>query len=443
LESGLAPPGLAETYDILEKIGQGGMGSVYRARHRRLDRLAALKFIDEPLAAQGDFHERLVTEGRAMARLQHPHIVAVHDVGRDSGHSYIAMEYVEGAPLSARIPMSLSRALEVADQVAEALSYAHEHGVVHCDVKPENILIDGHGRVKVTDFGVARLLGGPSPLSGPPRMVMGTRAYMSPEARAGGTPDPRMDVYSLGIVLYEMVMGSCPTPADPPVGTLAPIVERATATDPDRRFATVAEMRRALGRLVASADRHHPAPQDRSALQLIAAGAALASVVGLGALKWGARILGFMTAQVTPADSAALDGPAGLLLAALVVTFALVRLADVRARNAAIGPAPAGYEPLYLDRAGPWGLAALLLAVAAAALGWLGPVGARLQGFEGPLGVARDVFQLAALFWTWVAVLDARRVRLAVLRNWELLQALVLAVSPTVFAIVLALREAR
>ena len=145
MEDDELPEVLGDTYELLEKVGEGGMGTVYRARHRRLDRVVALKFLAESLAAEPDLHGRLEAEGRAMARLDHPYIVAVHDLGRSLGHSYIVMEFVDGKPLSRLLPLPLRQALELADQVCQALAYAHSRGVVHCDVKPQNVLVDAAG----------------------------------------------------------------------------------------------------------------------------------------------------------------------------------------------------------------------------------------------------------------------------------------------------------
>jgi eukaryotic-like serine/threonine-protein kinase len=442
LEPELTPEALSDTYEILEKVGQGGMGTVYRGRHRRLQRAVALKFLDEPVGASSDFHERLEVEGSAMARLVHPHIVAVHDLGREAGHSYIVMEYVDGAPLSQKIPMSLPRALQVADQVCDALAYAHSQGVVHCDVKPENILVDLQGHVKVSDFGVARLQGGGSLAGAVSRgLVMGTRAYMAPEAMAGGPPDPRMDVYSLGVVLHEMVMGFRPEPGSQPEGTLAPVLRRALARDPGERYASITEMRRALDRLADSAPLHAAAPDDLRLIRVAALGAALCSVVGMRGLEWGAKILGNVLSGAALPVPETLDGPAALVLAAGLSILVTSLLMGARWRRAAVARAPAGYDPLYAGHAGPWGLAALLILAVRASLDRLGGPGSPLQEAGAVVQGLGDLFQFGALFLTWAAVLDTHRVRQRVTRNGQVVTAIVLAVAPTIAEIALALHR--
>ena len=438
MTSELAPPALADTYEILEQVGQGGMGTVYRARHRRLDRTVALKFLDEPLAAESDFHERLETEGRAMARLEHPHIVAVYDLGREAGHSYIAMEFVEGLPLSHKIPMPLSRALLLADQVCDALAYAHERGVVHCDVKPENILLDCRGNVKVSDFGVARILEG-SALAGAVsrKLVMGTRAYMAPETLAGAPPDPRMDVYSLGIVLYEMVTGMRPDAQNPPEGTLAPILRKALARDPRDRHASIADLRRALWRLTDSEVLHEPTPEEARLIRIAAAGAAVVSVVGLRGVEWGVRTVSRVQAGLTAPVSAVLDAPAAIVIGAAALTLVVVHLLDARLRDTSRAPAPPDYEALYAERAGPWGLAAVLLVLLRAGLERMAPDKLLLREAAGPLALLGDLFQLGALFWAWSAVFDARRVRQTVVGNATLVTGILLAAAATLVDFVL------
>jgi len=145
LEAEIPPALLGDSLELVDEIGRGGMGTVWKARHLRLGRTVAVKFLAPELAAQPDFERRLEREARALALLSHPGIVGVHDFGREEGLGYIVMEYVEGAPLSAAIPLPIDRAVVVARQVLEALAYAHRRGVVHRDIKPENILLDAAG----------------------------------------------------------------------------------------------------------------------------------------------------------------------------------------------------------------------------------------------------------------------------------------------------------
>ncbi len=232
--------------ELQEQVGRGGMGAVYRARHLKLGRTVAVKFLPLDLAEQEEFRTRFEREARVLAMLNHPNIVTVHDFGEEDGQGFIVMEFVEGQPLTARLPMPAAEALRVALQVCDALEYAHRQGVVHRDIKPENILIDAAGRVKVTDFGIARIVKaeGPRWTVTTPDMALGTPHYMAPEAQKGAPPDPRMDVYALGVVLYQMVTGKIPQGDFAPLdGPLDRVVRKALAPEPSRRYQTVAELR--------------------------------------------------------------------------------------------------------------------------------------------------------------------------------------------------------
>jgi serine/threonine protein kinase len=189
--------------ELVEEIGRGGMGTVWRARDVRLDRIVAVKFLAEELCARPGFAERFVREARHMARLQHPRIVTVHDVGELEGIPYFAMEHVDGVSLAALRPLPRDRAIDIVLEVCEALSFAHANGIVHRDIKPENILVDGLGHAKVADFGIAQREGDPrlTAVGG----VVGTPAYLAPEVLRGATADPRADVYALAVVLQELV----------------------------------------------------------------------------------------------------------------------------------------------------------------------------------------------------------------------------------------------
>ena len=202
--------------EVLELLGQGGMGVVYKARQRTLDRLVALKILPTDLSTDPLFAERFQREARALARLQHPHIVGVYEVGEREGLHFLLLEYVDGVNLRQLMAMnsvSPSEALGIVPQICEALHYAHEQGVVHRDIKPENVLLDRKGRVKVADFGLAKLVArGPADmtLTGTGQ-VMGTLHYMAPEQyKTPGDVDHRADIFSLGVVFYEMLTGELP-----------------------------------------------------------------------------------------------------------------------------------------------------------------------------------------------------------------------------------------
>jgi tRNA A-37 threonylcarbamoyl transferase component Bud32 len=202
--------------EIIELIGQGGMGAVFKARQAALDRLVAVKVLPPEAGRDPAFAERFSREARALARLSHPNIVAVHDVGQVGGLYYFVMEYVDGANLREVLrdgKLAPEQALRIVPQICDALQYAHEEGVVHRDIKPENILLDRKGRVKIADFGLAKLLGrdtGNFTLTGS-RQVMGTLYYMAPEqVERPLEVDHRADIYSLGVVFYEMLTGQLP-----------------------------------------------------------------------------------------------------------------------------------------------------------------------------------------------------------------------------------------
>jgi tRNA A-37 threonylcarbamoyl transferase component Bud32 len=234
---------------ILELIGQGGMGAVYKARQPSLDRLVAVKVLPPEAGRDPAFAERFNREARALARLSHPNIVAVHDVGQAGDYYYFVMEYIDGVNLRQLLRdghLPPEQALRIVPQICDALQYAHEEGVVHRDIKPENILLDKKGRVKIADFGLAKLLGRDTDnftLTGS-RQVMGTLYYMAPEqVERPLTVDHRADIYSLGVVFYEMLTGQLPVGRFPlpseKVGTdphLDGVVLHALEREPERRY---------------------------------------------------------------------------------------------------------------------------------------------------------------------------------------------------------------
>ena len=204
---------LNQRYKLLGQLGQGGMAVVYKAQDLSLGRLVAIKMLRQSLIHDEDFLARFQQEARAAANLAHPNIVTVHDFGRHDDRYYIVMEYIEGKDLKTLIkegaPFSPERALDLAIQICAGLGYAHRAGLVHCDVKPQNVLVTADGRAKITDFGIARALATLRP-GETTDVVWGSPQYYSPEQAAGEHPSPASDVYSIGVVMYEMLAGRLP-----------------------------------------------------------------------------------------------------------------------------------------------------------------------------------------------------------------------------------------
>jgi len=215
----------AGKYEILGEIGHGGMGIVYKAEDIKLKRPVALKFLPAELARYEEARSRFIREAQAAAALEHPNICTIYEVGEAEGLTYIAMAYVEGRALRDRVaqrPLESSEAVEVAAQIAEGLQVAHEKGIVHRDVKSANIIIAGKGQAKIMDFGLAKMAGGPMITA--EAKTMGTVAYMSPEQARGEEVDHRTDIWSLGVVLYEMLTGRLPFKGERETSVLYTIV---------------------------------------------------------------------------------------------------------------------------------------------------------------------------------------------------------------------------
>src|SRR5688572_6696494 len=266
-------------YRIESKLGEGGMGVVYKARDTHLNRLVAIKVLPPSRMGDADRKERFVREARAASALNHPGIVTIHDIRSHEGVDFIVMEYVHGQTLDELIPAGGMRpvhALKHAVQIADALARAHGAGVLHRDVKPSNVMITAEGRVKILDFGLAKLAEPAEPSADAATMtrplteegvVVGTAAYMSPEQAEGRPLDARSDVFSFGALLYETLTGAKPFAADSWLATLAKILKedptppgqlarippdlekavlRCLRKDPARRYQTMADLKVAL-----------------------------------------------------------------------------------------------------------------------------------------------------------------------------------------------------
>src|SRR3954466_2460031 len=207
-------------YAIEARLARGGMASVYLATDVRLERRVAVKVMHSALAEDPEFVARFNREARAAARLSHPDVVSVYDQGEDDGHVFLVMEYVAGATLRdvlrdrGRLPAA--EAVAVMDHVLAALGAAHAAGLVHRDVKPENVLVTADGRVKVADFGLARAIAGTT-ITGDDSMLLGTAAYLAPEQVRDGAADARSDVYAAGVLLFELLTGAPPFSGESPI----------------------------------------------------------------------------------------------------------------------------------------------------------------------------------------------------------------------------------
>lgn len=282
--SNLQPGQMLGPYRIIQQIGRGGMATVYKAYQPSMDRYVAIKILPGELAESKEFAGRFQQESRIIARLEHLHILPVFDYGENDGIAYLVMRHLEAGTLKERLesgPLSLSEIDRLLTQLCQALSYAHGRGVIHRDLKPANALIDEHGNLFLTDFGIAKLLEGTSNFTNTDA-VMGTPAYISPEQAQGQTVDQRSDIYSLGIILYEMVTGRVPFTADTPLAvifkhvsdplplpsTIKPdvpeaieqVILKALAKQPEDRFATASEFLAAWKRAYTESESASRAP---------------------------------------------------------------------------------------------------------------------------------------------------------------------------------------
>jgi predicted Ser/Thr protein kinase len=313
--------------EILELLGQGGMGVVYKARQRHLNRLVAVKILPPAAGADPAFAERFTREAQALAQLNHPNIVQVYDFGRTAEFFYIVMEFVDGANLRVLIRnghLEPAQALKIVPQICEALQFAHDEGIVHRDIKPENILIDKKSRVKIADFGLAKLLGRtPDELSlTGTGQLMGTLGYMAPEQlQQAHTVDHRADIYSLGVVFYEMLTGQLPIGRfDPPSKRvhvdvrLDDIVLRSLETEPGRRYQHASELKQQVDELSSGGPLRRQSAPSRYAMQRNNDSS------WHGSPNWVADLLGIaphVIPQLFQATAAVLGAAAGLFFIAM------------------------------------------------------------------------------------------------------------------------------
>ena len=303
-------------YQVLSRIGEGGMGEVYLAEDPSLGRKVALKFLSPRQAADESARRRLLHEAYAAARLDHPFVCKVYEVGDAGDRPFIAMEYVEGETLRDRLlggPIPIRDAIRLASEIAEALDSAHKRGIVHRDLKPSNVMVAADGHVKVMDFGVAKHISGPSvstmiTLTGE---IVGTMNYMSPEQINGAPVDARSDVFAFGLLLYEMVTGAHPFQRSSPITTanailsdteppleekrpdapplLAHVVSRCLEKEVDRRYQSLRDVQIELSTLAdgtGSSSARRPPPKPKRGWKWPIAAAAIVAVLGGAAAFW-------------------------------------------------------------------------------------------------------------------------------------------------------------
>jgi serine/threonine protein kinase len=300
-------------YQLIESIGAGGMATIYKAYQPALDRTVAIKVLPEYLLNQPGFIDRFKIEAQAIARLDHPHIVPIYDFGQAGQVPYLVMKYVPAGTLKELMigPMDAPQAAVIVRQIAEALDYAHQQGVIHRDVKPSNVLMQDGRWVQLTDFGLAKILTSTSQLTASGASV-GTPDYMSPEQAQGKPVDARSDIYSLGIILYQMLTGDVPFHADTPTGVMLKhvleppppprkvnaninaaaeqVVLRALAKSPDERFARAVDLADALERSLdpnATIQKSVITPGARANRLPLAIGLAAVGIIAVGVLLIG------------------------------------------------------------------------------------------------------------------------------------------------------------
>jgi predicted Ser/Thr protein kinase len=359
------PPTVAEVaklfpqFEILELLGHGGMGAVYKARQPALDRLVALKIL--PPQANGDsgFADRFTREARALARLSHPNIVAVHEFGQAGGLHYFVMEYVEGLnlrQLEQAGKLTPREALKIIPQICDALQFAHDEGIVHRDIKPENVMLDKKGRVKIADFGLARILGREPEdlrLTGT-KDVMGTPHYMAPEQiEHPQEVDHRADIYSLGVVFYEMLTGELPMGKFQPPSRkvhvdvrLDEVVLHALEKEPERRYQQASEVKSDVETIATtSANAKAPPPLPPIYAAAASPGAPLPPA--------------FTSKPVTPGSAKVTIPAVGLIVAGLLKVFSALTVVALFGNphfdwlGKLLGHAASGFPPAFFPFSNP------------------------------------------------------------------------------------------
>ena len=354
-------------YEIVEQIGKGAMGVVYKARDPQINRMVALKVLREDRVTSEDFVQRFLREAMAIGRLSHPNIVTVYDIGSDNGTVYIAMEFLEGSPLNEAIRERKPDAQWIAGiaiQLAESLAYAHSKGIVHRDIKPSNIILTPSGQVKITDFGIAHIEDPDMTQQTHAGQILGTPVYMSPEQVAGQRLDGRSDLYSLGVILYEITVGRRPysgenitaifraitqdnpvppSEADPGVPkALSDLIVKGMHKNIDERFQSGTDMAAAFRNFIKESERgvSMPAPPEKkqSSSLLVAALIIMVLVIGGGSYF-------LFSHKQEPAPK----GEAGTSVQAPVEKASLTVESDPEGAQVFIDNSLAGKTPLSLE----------------------------------------------------------------------------------------------
>ncbi|MBC2713103.1 MAG: serine/threonine protein kinase [Desulfosarcina sp.] len=328
-------------YEIVEELGRGTMGVVYKAHDPQIDRMVALKVLRPDRVVSQDFVLRFLREAKAIGRISHPNIVTVYDVGPDHGTIYIAMEYLEGRPLNEVIKgraVPVDEAVALCAQVAEALGYAHSRGITHRDIKPSNIILTPDNRIKLTDFGIARIEDPDAAQQTQVGDILGTPVYMAPEQVMGQKADGRTDLYALGVIIYEMVVGKRPfvggniaaifrsithEPPEDPMNAgrfgnreLADLILKSLSKDPANRFQTGEAMAAALNRCLDAVA--HPFPEIPPLTEKAGRSKKMGLVIAILCLCLVAGIVGYTVIrkpadESTHTDSAAVPVPSSIL----------------------------------------------------------------------------------------------------------------------------------
>lgn len=298
-------------YEIISEIGRGSMGVVYKAHDPNLDLTVALKVLRQDRLSSDAFVKRFLTEAKALGRLDHPNIIRVYNVDEDQGNVYIAMEFIEGESLNEVIQkkrFTPEEIIEAGSTVADTLDYAHKQGIIHRDIKPSNILIRSDGRLKITDFGIAHIEDSAAPKQTQAGEILGTPAYMSPEQVLSQPVDGRSDIFSLGVILYELSAGKMPFPGQ----NLAAIFNAITQIEPAPVTAGNPEIPADLSRVIAKCLQKNPDDRFRSGHEL------------LGALKACIRKEG--PAPVTAPEEQKKSKGKPLIIAAVIIIAAVLGL---------------------------------------------------------------------------------------------------------------------